>query len=177
MSDVRLRWMAFGAVILACSVTYFIGKKDGATNQLLAQNKLVIGVSDSVTKSVTLVADSARKHAAVLDSARDVIRTLVKVKHDSVVVRDTVYVLPEVAQLIQADDSLIAAQKHSLALQDTLIKSLFASRLLRDERIELLESRGTSRFSRGFQVGVGLCQTQTRAPCIYAGYGLQIKLP
>jgi hypothetical protein len=65
------------------------------------------------------------------------------VRHDSVFVRDTVFVSPDIAQLIQADDSLIAAQKHSLAMQDTLISSLRVGLSLRDARISLLEKEVT----------------------------------
>lgn len=176
--------MAFGAVILACSVTYFIGKKDGATNQLLAQNKLVIGASDSVTKSVTLVADSARKRSNVLDKKYDVVRAKITVVHDTTFLPgdsagtvDTV-ANKTLARLIFSADSSRLAHIGERAKQDILVASLHRDIDLRDIRINLLESRGTSRFSKGLQIGVGYCATQNgNTPCIYAGYGVQVRLP
>lgn len=137
------RWAIPVAIVLACSVCYYVGKNTGRFEEKDAQAKAKITQSDKHTDSVQIRTDSAKQHVAVLDSTHDVIRTKVVVRHDSVFARDTVYVNPDIAQLIQADDSLIAAQKHSLALQDTLIASLRVGLSLRDQRIKILEAEVT----------------------------------
>jgi len=172
------------AFLLSLSVVYFIGKRTGQTDARLSINAELLKKSDDSIKSVQIRTDSAKKQVAALDTQRGVVRTQIRVVHDSIFVKgennsDSVTIVsPTIAHLIQADDSLISAQKHALALQDTLISSLRRGSSLRDERIKLLESRGTSRISRGVQIGVGYCQTATsRTPCLYAGYGLQLRLP
>lgn len=133
------RWATPVAIILFGSICYFVGRKSQKQEDALAVNHTQIVQSDKHTDSVQKRTTDSRKKDAVLDSTRDVIRTKVLVRHDSVFVRDTVYVSPDIAQLIQSDDSLIAAQKHSLALQDTLIASLRVGLNLRDQRITILE--------------------------------------
>lgn len=59
--------------------------------------------------------------------------------NDSATTEQIVVVSPEVAQLIQADDSTIRALQHSLALRDTLIATLHRTVELRDGRIKLLD--------------------------------------
>lgn len=132
--------MCVAAVIISWSIIYIVGFRSGQTSQKLSANKTRIASADSVTKLVTAVTDSATRHTAVLDSTHDVVRAKVRVVRDSVFVRDTVYVNSDIADLIVADDSLIAAQKRSLALRDTLIASLRVGISLRDTRIHLLES-------------------------------------
>lgn len=137
------RWAIPVAIILFGSICYFVGRKSQKQEDALAANHTQIVQSDKHTDSVQKRTTDSRKKDAVLDSTRDVIRTKVLVRHDSVFARDTVYVSPDIAQLIQADDSLIAAQKHSLALQDTLIASLRVGLSLRDQRIKILEAEVT----------------------------------
>jgi len=185
MTTIQRRIAVVVAFLLALSVAYYVGKKQGVVDTQLGVNASQIGVSDSTTKTVQIRTDSSRKKDAVLDSTHDVIRTKIHVVHDTVYVgsdipdsTDEAVYSPAIAHLIATDDSLISAQKHSLALQDTLNASLRVGIALRDERIELLESRGTSRFSHGIQLGLGYCQTAlSRTPCAYVGYGIQVRLP
>lgn len=170
-----------GAIALCVLVTlaYCRGVEKGKTDERLSSNKQQIAASDSVTKSVTSAADSARKKADALGITHTVIRGRARIVHDTVIVDDSeIYADPVLVQIILTADSTIAAQKRALALQDTLVASLRYGIALRDTRIKLLESRGTSRISRGVQVGVGYCQNATgRTPCAYAGFGVQVKLP
>jgi len=186
MTTIQRRIAVVVAFLLALSVAYYVGKKQGVVDTQLGVNASQIGVSDSTTKTVQIRTDSSRKKDAVLDSLHDVIRNRIKVVHDTVYApsdissdtTDEAIYSPAIAHLIATDDSLISAQKHSLALQDTLNASLRVGIALRDERIELLESRGTSRFSHGIQLGLGYCQTAlSRTPCAYVGYGIQVRLP
>lgn len=131
------------SVLISWTVIGICAYRQGHLDTLLAENTVQTKASDKHTDSVQIRTDSAKQHVAVLDSTHDVIRTKVVVRHDSVFARDTVYVSPDIAQLIQADDSLIAAQKHSLALQDTLIASLRVGLSLRDQRIKILEAEVT----------------------------------
>lgn len=175
---VRESLMLAGAVLLMLVTAYCQGKKAGATDEKLAANKTATHVSDSITKSVQIRTDSAKAVAAVLDSTHDVIRVKVKVVHDTVTTPSGVYVDSTLAHLITVSDKTIAAQKRALALQDTLVASLRVGIKNRDERIKLLETRGTRRFSIGIQVGAGYCATANgNTPCIYAGYGVQLRLP
>ena len=124
-------------------VSYGVGRKQGRLDEKLSANRGQIVQQDSVTKRHSARADTSRKEVYSLDKHHDSVRVMVEVAHDSVFVRDTVYVNSDIASLIVADDSLIAAQKRSLALQDTLIASLRKSVELRDTRIHLLESEVT----------------------------------
>lgn len=165
------------ALLLLLGLAYCSGKKAGQIAEKLSANHTQIVANDSVTKLVTSAVDSARRRDSVLSKRYDVARTKVRVVHDSVLVGDTVYVSSDIAQTIVTADSTIAAQKKSLYLQDTLIASLRAGIALRNVRIDILESQGPSRISRGIQVGVGYCQTATsRTPCAYLGYGFTLRL-
>lgn len=171
-------WAVVGAVLLAMSVSYFAGKNQGARDEILAENKAQTHASDSVTKSVTSKVDSARHTSDTLVIYRERVRAKVVISHDTITVGDSSYVSPDIAQLIVASDSAIAALKNTVALQDTLIGSLRKGISLRDERIKLLESKGSSRFSKGIQAGIGYCATATgNAPCAYLGYGFTLRIP
>lgn len=181
--EVKLRLIAVGAVILACSVCYFVGKKQGHLDEKLSQNRTQIAVSDSVTKAVTIVTQAAKAMSDSTYKARVPIRAKLKVVHDTVLV-ETPYgneieaVSPVIAQLITTDDSVIAAQQRTIELQKALVAALQKGIALRIERISLLESRGPQRFSRGLQIGGGYCQNVNgRTPCVYVGYGIQVRIP
>lgn len=175
---IRESLMLAVGVLLSLSIAYCQGKKAGAIDEKLASNKTQLISQDSVTKLVTRAADSARQSAIRLDSTHSTLRTKVRVVRDSVFVRDTVYVSSDIADLIRAADSTIAAQRRSLALQDTLVASLRRGIALRDTRIALLEKKGNPRISKGMQIGVGYCATQNgNSACLYAGYGWQFRMP
>ena len=101
---------------------------------------------------VTLAVDSARRNDKALEKRYDLARTKIRVVHDTIEVvgdDDPVAVSPEIAAVILAADSTIAAQKRSLALQDTLIASLRNGIALRDTRIKILEREVTpGKFKR-----------------------------
>jgi len=139
------------AWLLSLSIVHFATKHSDQLNAALETNFGQIVTNDSVTKSVTHEAETSRKEANRLDTQRGVVRTQIRVVHDSVFVKgeSVTIVSPAIAQLILADDSVIASQKHSLALQDTLIASLRVGITLRDSRIKLLESEVTpGKFKR-----------------------------
>lgn len=163
------------------SVSYFVGKKTQAIADKLSANHLAIVASDSVTKSATSKVDSAKKSSDILTTYRAKVRAKIEVRGDSVLVKgDTAPVLvnANIAQLIAADDSALKAKDNVIAAQDSLIASLHKGISLRDERIKLLESKGSSRFSKGIQAGIGYCATATgQMPCAFVGYGLQVRLP
>lgn len=180
------------ALLLLLGLAYCSGKKAGQIAEKLSANKTAIHASDSVTNLVTSRTDSAHVRSDILTDNRATIRPHVRVLHDTVTVlasngssngkdnsSDSVTIVsPEIARLIQTDDSTIAAQARTIALQDTLVASLRVGISLRDTRISILESRGPSHFSRGIQVGVGYCQSATsRQPCAFVGYGVQLRLP
>lgn len=138
------RLAVVGAIALAMSVSYCVGKKQGVMDSKLAENSRQIAVSDRVTKTVTSKVDSTRKWADTVVIYRDRVRAKVEVKSDTILVHDSVVaVSPEVAQLIQADDSTIAALKTVIVAQDSLIARLREGQALRDERITLLEKAAT----------------------------------
>lgn len=178
------RWYAVLAVILACSVTYFIGKKQGHLDEELTNNSLELKKSDSSIKSVQIRTDSAKRRSDVLDKNYDVVRTKVRVVHDTTFLPsdtpgkvDTV-ANSTLARLIFSADSMKTAHKEERAASDVLVASLRLGISLRDERIKLLESRGTSRISKGIQVGVGECLGPNgKTACGYVGYGLEIRVP
>lgn len=170
--------MLAGAVLLSLSVAYCSGKKAGAVDARLEINAGQLKKQDAVIKSDSAKADTARRESDKLEAVHSRARTKVRVVKDSVFVRDTVYVDTDIAQVIVTADSTIAALKRSLALQDTLIIGLRKGIALRDERLRLYESRRNPRFSKGIQVGGGYCATQTgNSPCLYIGYGFQVRLP
>jgi hypothetical protein len=158
--------MLAGAFILSLSIAYCSGVKKGQSDERLAQNKVQIRTQDSVSSEDSVRADSARQKAIRLDSTYDVVRTKVRVVRDSVFVRDTVYVSSDLAQVIVTADSTIAAQKRSLALQDTLISSLRVGISLRDQRIDLLEKRSGPRF--GLKTGIAIGAVSTVAVVVVA---------
>lgn len=132
------------SVLISLSVAYYIGKKQGATDARLEINSTQLKKSDENIKTVQTRTDSSKAITAKLDSTHDIVRRKIKVVHDSILVHDSVVVVsPEIAQLIQSDDSLIAAQKRTLALDDTLIVSLRVGLNLRDVRISILEKAVT----------------------------------
>lgn len=139
--------MTVGAVILLCTIIWFVSAKNQAQKDQLAANHTQITQSDKHTDSVQIRTDSSKAITAKLDSAHDIVRRKIKIVHDTVLAsngnsvgKDSVLaVSPEIAALIQSDDSLIAAQKRTLALQDTLIASLRVGLNLRDQRITILE--------------------------------------
>ena len=161
-----------------------MGKKQGVLNTQLEVNASQIGVSDSTTKTVQIRTDSAKKRSDVLDKKYDVIRTKVTIAHDTLYVSsdipgkvDTV-ANKTLAKLIHEADSSKVAHKVERFTTDSLVASLRHDITLRDERISLLKSRGTSRLSHGIQLGLGYCQTAlSRTPCAYVGYGFQVRLP
>lgn len=172
------------AALLACSIAYYVGKKQQKMDDALSQNRTQISHSDSVTKTVTQKADSAEKHSDSVATRYTAIRSKVKVVHDTILVpsginqsKDTI-VSPAIAALIVSADSTIAAQSRTIALQDTLISSLRVGLNLRDVRIDILEKQGNSRFSKGIQVGVGYCASLVgNTPCAYVGYGFSVRIP
>jgi hypothetical protein len=172
--------------LLAVAVAFYTGTRKGHLDEKLSINAGQLKKSDSSIKSVQIRTDSAKKQIIPLETQRGVVRTQIRVVHDTILSsgginsgKDSIIaVSPAIAHLIQADDSLIAIQKRALALQDTLVASLRVGLSLRDQRIHLLESRGTSRISHGIQIGLGYCQTaSSRVPCGYVGYGIQVRLP
>lgn len=136
--------MTVGGVILLCTIIWFVSAKNQKQKDQLAANHTQTVQSDKHTDSVQIRTTEQKAVTAKLDSTHDIVRKSVKVVHDSVLVHDSVVVVsPEIAQLIQSDDSLIAAQKRTLALDDTLIASLRVGLKLRDTRIKLLEAEVT----------------------------------
>lgn len=177
------------ALIILFGVGVCIGNRKGHLDEKLAQNKTQIVANDKETTTIGVKAEASRKEASTLDSTHSIVRARVHVVHDTVIVHSRVnigenssdsviIVSPEIAQLILAADSTIAAQKRALALQDTLVASLRRGIALRDTRISLLEKKGNPRFSKGIQLGVGYCATQAgNSPCLYAGYGGEFRMP
>lgn len=155
------RWqMALGgtiALVVMLTLAYCSGVRRGAEDQRLKENAVQIRTSDSVTKLVTSRTDSARKHSDALVTSRAKTRDRIRVVSDTVYVSDSLdvedaFLIPQVAQLIQQDDSIIAAQQRSLAMQDTLIANLRSGIVLRDIRIDILEHAKRPRI--GFKSGV-----------------------
>ncbi len=150
MSEIKWRIVVTLAVILACSVSYFVGKKQGAMDAKLTENQNAIHVQDSVVRSHQAIADTARKHEEILTAYRSHVRDRIKVVHDTIEVepdstdpedlQQVVIENPQIAQLITADDSTITALKNFIVVQDTLLADKTKQIALRDERIKLLES-------------------------------------
>jgi hypothetical protein len=148
---IRESGMLAGAVLLSLSIAYFAGKHSGQLDARLSINAEQLKKSDDSVKSIQSRTDSSKAITKVLFASHDVIRTKIKVVHDTILLsgginqgKDSlIAVSPDIARLIATDDSLIAAQAHSLALQDTLIASLRTGLSLRDSRIKLLESEVT----------------------------------
>lgn len=176
----RELWVA-GAVVLSWTVVGICSYRQGALSERLAQNKVQIRTQDSVSSRDSIRADSATKHSEVLNKKYDLVRTKVRVVHDTVFVDESEMIVVDetLSQLIVTADSTIAAQKRSLALQDTVAAGLRRGLSLRDARIKLLESQHDPRFSHGLQAGVGLCYggDGQKRPCAYVGYGFQLRMP
>lgn len=181
---IRETLMCVGGVILLCSIVWIMGVRHGQLNEKLAQNAAQIDTSNRVTKADSINSDTARKKSVAADSAVGTIRAKIRVVHDTTFLPsdtpgkvDTV-ANKTLAHLVYAVDSAKVAHKEEQRLQDILVAGLYHDIALRDTRIKLIESRGTSRISKGFQVGVGYCQTaSSRLPCAYVGYGLELRLP
>jgi hypothetical protein len=171
--------MCIGAVILLCTIIWFVSAKNQRQKDELAQNHTLITQSDKHSDSVQIRTTVARKQSDSVASRYTGVRSKAKIVHDTVTVDSShVYVDSTLAQIIVSADSTIAAQQITIALQDTLLAAKNVGIGLRDQRIKLLESRGPQRFSKGLQIGVGYCQTaNSRTPCIYAGYGFQLRIP
>lgn len=173
--------MCVVAVVLSWTIIWFVAQKQQRLNDELAQNHAKIVAHDSVTKSVTRSVDSAKTKTAHADSAYDSTRAKLHVVHDTTFLPsdtpgkvDTV-TNSTLARLIFSSDSMKVAHKEESAKQDLLIASLRVDISNRDDRIKLLESRGTPRFSSGFQAGVGYCYSGSGKICAYAGYGVQVR--
>lgn len=144
MSEWKWRLIVVGAILLACSVSYCVGKKQQSMDDSLKVNQDSIHVRDSVVRVDSSKVDSAKKTAAILTTYRSHVREKVVTHHDTITVHDSVVaVSPEIAQLVQADDSTIAALRNVIGAQDTLIADLRSGLTLRDGRIHLLESERT----------------------------------
>lgn len=170
--------MTVGAVILALSIAYYVGKNTGRTEEKLAVNAVQIRTQDSVVSKDSLKTGTTTKRSDVLIASRAVLRNKIVISHDSIFLHDTVIVNHEIAQIITKDDTLPPALVSERAARATESAALRATIALRDTRIKLLESRGDSRISHGIQIGVGYCATPNgNTPCIYAGYGVQVRLP
>lgn len=154
-------------LIVLVGLGYCAGDKHGHLNEKLAANKTLIHVSDSITKSVQIRTDSSRRTDSVLSKRYDVVRTKVRVVHDTITVGDSIDIVsPEIAAVLLAADSTIAAQKRSLALQDTLIAGLRVGISLRDTRISLLEKQHSPRL--GIKSGVAIGAVGTVALVVVA---------
>lgn len=139
------------AAFLLASICYCVGIKKGHLDERLSINAQAIKENGQKSSIDSAKVDTARKHSDSLLVEHTVIREKVRVQHDSVFARDTVYVNSDIASLIVTADSTIAAQQRSLALQDSLIASLRIGISLRDTRIKLLESEVTpSKTSKFF---------------------------
>jgi hypothetical protein len=178
---IRETLMCIAAVLLLCSICYYVGKLQERQDKEDSALKTKIAQSDSTTRRITTQLDTAQKHSDILTTYRSHVRAKITVAQDTVKVAGTdsvITVSPAIAQLVQADDSTIAAQARTIALQSVLIASLREGIALRDERIHLLEQKGAPRLSKGFQVGGGYCLSATgQVPCVYAGYGAEVRLP
>lgn len=154
--------MCVVAVILACSICYFVGRKQGVMDEKLAQNHTAIKANDSTLTKQTEQLKQTDKQDAILTTYRSHVREKVRVYRDTVYVQNTQAgddttqngyeieaVSPVIAQLIEADDSTIKALQRSIALRDTLIGSLHKGIELRNVRIDILEKQVTpSRIKR-----------------------------
>lgn len=144
------RWIVGAAVVIALFNAFLIGKRSGEQEVALKANADSTHVQDSVVRKDSAVADSVKHSANILTTYRSHVREKIVVRHDTILVRDSVVVVsPEVAQLIQADDSTIAALRNVIAAQDTLIAALRKGVALRDNRIVLLEKERNPGKLRG----------------------------
>ena len=155
MTTIQRRIAVVVAILLALSVAYFVGKKQGVVDAKLSVNAVAIKENTSKSSIDSAKADTARRKSTVLDSTHDVVRNRIRVYRDTVYVKsdipqdggdstqsggDEAVYSPAIAHLIATDDSLISAQKHSLALQDTLLSSMRVGIALRNVRIDILQS-------------------------------------
>lgn len=155
------------ALIVLMGLGYCAGDKHGHLNEKLSANKMLTHVSDSITKSVQIRTDGSRRNDSALSKKYDLVRTKIGVVHDTITVGDSIDIVsPEIAAVLLAADSTIAAQKRSLALQDTLIGSLRVGLDLRDKRISLLEKQHSPRL--GIKSGVAIGAVSTVALVVVA---------
>lgn len=146
---IRETGLCVAGVLLLASICYYVGKKQGRFEEKLAESTVQIRTNDSASSGITTRVDTAKKNADILTAYRSKVRERVTVVHDTILApadtSDDIEAIynPTVARLIAADDSVIAAQKHAQALQDTLISSLRVGITLRDSRIRLLEKEVT----------------------------------
>lgn len=143
------RWAVVIAVVGLVFNAYLVGKKQGQQDTKLAQNETLIKKNDSTLNKQSEQLKKSDKQDSILVAYHSKVREKVVVRLDTIIVHpamndstpnEQIVVSPEIAQLIQADDSTIAALQRSLALRDTLIASLHRSVELRDQRIHILEA-------------------------------------
>ena len=154
------------ALVILLTFAYCTGRRTGNDNQALANNAVAIHQSDSVTKNAQAAVDTLKPKSDALGVSRTILRTQVKVVHDTTVI----------SKLIYADDSLIKADSNTIHAQGVDIEALRVGISDRDSRIGILEKMKEPKIVRGIQVGAGYCRNAIGGtPCLYVGYGFSLR--
>jgi hypothetical protein len=166
---------------------YDVGKRNVALKSTRDSLAVVVARSKDLEAERDVLADGVHELMKRSDSSRVVYahdKSRVALKGDTAVTKDSSQVLlPEVAAKLRDDDAHIAnleAENASLRLMigvdSTLIRNQAEQIRLNQNIAKMVQ--GPSHFSHGVQAGGGYCLggDGIRRPCIYVGYGVEVRL-
>lgn len=182
--------MCVAGVLLALSVSYCVGKQQGALDTgiratrdslaVVVKEKAVIQKQrDSVGKALA----EAGKKSAETRTVYVATKAKVSLHGDTAVTKDSSQVLlPEVAERLRdADAHIVNLEAENVFLRAFVhADSALIGNLEQQVRLNqnIAKMVAGSRFSRGVQLGVGVCMggDGVKRACVYAGYGVEVKL-
>jgi hypothetical protein len=187
------KWLAVAAALLIVGVLGFCsGYKKGGVSVALQSTRDSLKVVVAEKQAIQKQRDSVGAALAIADKKSGETRTVyVSVKNNVRVQGDSTF--DSTGHFIQVLDPRItqrikSADAHVTSLESELRTAKFAFHVdtvfiaKQEQQTKLNEHIATlvsgSQFSSGFQAGVGYCATVVgNKPCVYAGYGFEVRFP